>query len=103
MNFVSELYTPSTFNQVENRYIFDHLSLESALYAATATNQFPHFYNESEANYNAPVLAHRIVKTPQNGMRIITTASIPINPMYGFNANGIWNHVLQVSPDIIVT
>jgi hypothetical protein len=103
MNFPPLLYTPESFSKVENRYIFDHLSLESALYAAAATNTFPHFYNESEANYNAPILFHKVIQTPSNGMRIITTASIPINPMYGFNANGIWNHVLQVSPDIVVS
>lgn len=102
MNFPPTQFTPATFDFTENRFVFDYFSLHSALYAAPPTNTYPHFFSESEAHYSAPILSHKIVKTPQDGLRLIITASIPILPMYGFNASGIWNFVTQVSPDIVV-
>ena len=52
--------------------------------------------------FKSAVFADRIVKTPDDGMRLILQASILMSPRYGFNANGIWNHVLPTVQNLIL-
>lgn len=102
MQHIQTPYIPNSLTTVERRFIFDFFTLNSALMSAPDTNLFSKQYTESEANYKAPVYSHRITTTPTDGTRIIISASLRIDPMYGFNANGIWNHVLDTSPDLIL-
>ena len=95
-------YLPLSLTTVEREFVFNFLTLESALFSQADTNLFPHFYTENEANYKAPVYSHRLVQTPTDGKRIILNAAIRIDAMHGFNANGLWNHVLNTSPDLIL-
>lgn len=102
MELIASPYQPSEFNIVENRFVFDYYSLKSALFSTENTNMYPHFFTESDSHYAAPVFNERIVQTPEHGMRLILNAAILIRPMYGFNGNGVWNHVLSTSPNIII-
>lgn len=102
MNLIQAPYIPNSLTTVEKRLVFDYYTLKSALYSVTETNLFPRTYIESEANYKAPIFNDRIVQTPTDGMRLIINASILIDPMYGFNANGIWNHALNTAPNLLL-
>ena len=102
MDLIQAPYIPANLDIVEKNFVFDYYSLKSALYSAENTNFFPHFFTESDSHYSAPIFHDRIVQTPEHGMRLIMNASILIRPMYGFNANGIWNHALATSPNIVI-
>lgn len=102
MDLVQSPFIPLDLDKVEKRFIFDYLSLKSALYSAENTNMFPHFFTESDSHYSAPIFNDRTVQTPEHGMRLILNASILIRPGYGFNANGVWHHVLETAPNLII-
>ena len=102
MELIQAPYIPLDLNTVERKIVFDYYTLKSALYSKPIANNFPHFFVESDASYSAPIMTDRIVQTPNFGMRLIVTMAIPISPMYGFNANGIWNHALPMAQDLIL-
>lgn len=102
MDHIQAPYIPLDLDSVERRFVFDYFSLKSSLFSVASSPLFPHFFTESEAHWKTPIYSNRIVETPDHGMRLILNASILIDPMYGFNANGIWNHALATSPDLII-
>lgn len=102
MQLIQPPYLPLSLNTVERSIVFDYFTLKSALFSKPISNEFPHFYMESEASYSAPIMTDRIVQTPNHGMRLIIAMAIPINPMYGFNASGIWNFALPMAQDLIL-
>ena len=99
MNLITGPSRPLSLNTVEKETVFNLETLSSAIYSRPTTIEYPHTYLESDAVYGASVLSKRIVPTPANGMRLIYFVAFQINPMAGFNANGIWNHVLPMSAD----
>ena len=102
MNLIVAPYLPLSLTTVERNFVFDYFTLKSGLYSAADTNLFPHHFTESDSHHSAPIYSERIIQTPQHGMRLIINAAILIDPMYGFNANGIWNHALNTSPNLIL-
>lgn len=102
MNPIQAPYIPLDLDTVEKRFVFDYFSLKSALFSQAADSIFPHFITESDAHWRTPIFSDRTVRTPDQGMRLILSASILINPMYGFNANGVWNHALNTAPNLII-
>lgn len=102
MDRITGTYLPLSLSTEERNFVFSYYAMKSALFSNPATNEYPHFYTESEAVYSAPIFTDRIVPTPNHGMRLVLTISLPISPMYGFNANGIWNHVFPVAPNLVI-
>ena len=99
MNLITGPSRPVSLNTVERETVFNLETLTSGIFSRPTTAEFPHTYVESDAVYGAPVISKRIVQTPLNGMRMIYVVAFRIDPMAGFNANGIWNHVLPMSAD----
>ena len=102
MDLIQAPYIPLDLNIVEKNFVFDYFTLKSGLFSKAPDSLFPHFFTESAAHWDTPIYMDRIVQTPNHGMRLILSASILISPMYGFNANGIWNHAAATSPNLII-
>lgn len=94
-------FRPSSLNTVERETVFNLETLLSGLYSKPSTATYPHVYIESDAVYAAPVISKRIVPTPDGRIRMIYVVAFDLAPMAGFNANGIWNHVLPMAEDLV--
>ena len=102
MTPITGTYRPLSLDTIEKETIFNLETLMSGIYSQSSTALYPHSYIESQAVYAAPIISKRVVPTPENGMRMIYTVAFQIDPMAGFNANGIWNHVLPMAQDLIL-
>ena len=99
MNLITGPSRPLSLDTVEKETVFNLETLSSGIYSRPTTIEYPHTYLESDAVYGASVISKRIVPTPVNGMRLIYFVAFQIDPMAGFNANGLWNHVRPMSAD----
>lgn len=99
---ITGTYRPLGLDTIEKETIFNLETLMSGLYSKTATTSYPHSYVESDAVYGAPIVSKRIIPTPTNGLRLIYVIAFQLNPMAGFQANGIWNHVLPMAQDLVL-
>ena len=100
MNPVTSPARPLSLDTVENETVYNLETLMSALYSKPSTATHPHTYIESEAVYPAPIISKRIVPTPDGRVRMIYVVCFEIDPMAGFSANGIWNHVYPMAQDL---
>ena len=102
MQFITAPYLPLSLSTIERQTVFNLETMMSSMYKQPGTTTFPQMYKESDAVYEAPIISKRIIPTPNGQMRMIYTIAFQIDPMAGFNANGIWNHVLNIAPDLVL-
>ena len=102
MQFITSPYLPLSLSSIERQTVFNLETIMAAIYKQPGTTTFPQTYKESDAVYEAPVTSKRQVPCPDGKMRLIYTIAFEIDPMAGFNANGIWNHVLNIAPDLVL-
>lgn len=99
---ITGTWLPNSLINVERATCFNLETLFTGIYSAPPTAQFPHSFTKAEALYGQPIMTKEIVVTPQDGVRLIYTIAFKISPMQGFSANGIWNHVLPIAPDLVL-
>lgn len=93
----------NSFDSREQRLVFDFLALHCALAKGNPDLQgtdYPKFFTEASNVYSRPVTSYRIRETPTDGHRLIMEISVPIDPLAGIQANGLWNHVYEIAPTI---
>lgn len=95
-------YRPLSLDTIERETVFNLETMLSAIYSRPATTSYPHVYEESQAVYSAPIMSKRQVPTPDGKMRVIYTIAFQVDPMMGFGANGVWNHVLPIAADLVL-
>jgi hypothetical protein len=100
MTPITGTFRPNSLNTVERETVFNLETLFSAIYSKPPTTTYPHVYEESQAVYAASVMTKRQIPTPDGRMRVIYTIAFQVDPMMGFNANGVWNHVLPMAQDL---
>lgn len=102
MTPITGTYRPLGLDTIEKETIFNLETLMSGLYSKAPNTSFPHNYIESPAVYGAPIVSKRIIPTPENGLRLIYVIAFELDPMAGFQANGVWNHVLPMAQDLVL-
>lgn len=102
MDFIQPPYLPGSLTTIERQTVFNLETIMSSLYRQPPTTTYPHEYVESQAAYSSSVMSKRIVPCPDGRMRMIYSIAFEISPMAGFNANGIWNHVLDIAPSLVL-
>lgn len=93
----------SDFDSREQRLVFDFLALHCAIAKGSSDvtgTQYPKFFIEADNVYSRPVTSYRIRETPTDGHRLILEISFPIDPLAGIQANGLWNHVYEIAPNV---
>ena len=89
------------FEHREQRLVFDFLAIHCALAKGNpdvSGVNYPKFFTEADNVYSRPVTSYRIRETPADGHRLIMEISVPIDPLAGIQANGLWNHVYEIAP-----
>jgi hypothetical protein len=98
--FTSSTYYPQSLTTVEAQTVLNLEALMKGIYEQPGTVQYPHAFTEAESVYETPVISKRIVPTPSNGVRMIYVVAFQIMPGAGFDASGIWNHVIPMAPNL---
>ena len=102
MNLITGSMYPQSIDTIEKQTIYNLEALKAGIFTNPDTNLYPHNYTEAEAVYAMPVIAKREIWTPTHGMRLIYSVAFPIWAGNGFNANGVWNHALPMSLDLVL-
>ena len=102
MELVSGPQRPLSLNTIERETVFNLETMMASVYRQPGTTTYPQTYKESDAVYDAPVMSKRIIPCPDGKMRMIYTIAFQVDPMAGYNANGIWNHVLNIAPTLVI-
>lgn len=98
--FTNSPFYPQGLTSVESQTVLNLEALTKGIYEGPSTVQYPHSFTEAESVYATPVISKRIVPTPDNGVRMIYVVAFQIMPGSGFDASGIWNHVVPMSPNL---